>query len=331
MSPPARNWRPVADSNALRLRAELLAKTRAFFAAREVLEVETPALSAAAITDPHLFSFAAPYSGPGLRHGRTLYLHTSPEFPMKRLLAAGSGCIYQIARVFRNGEAGRRHNPEFTLLEWYRVGFDHHRLMTEVAELATMLLAGRLPLAAAERLSYREIFQHHLRLDPHRASVTELAAHAEALGMAIPPGMPTDDVDPWLDLLLTHCIEPHLGRDRLTFVYDYPASQAALARLRRDDPLVGERFELYINGLELANGFHELGDADEQRRRFEAENVARQKQGLPTMPIDENLLAALESGLPNCAGVALGFDRLVMLAAGKTSIQDVIAFPVDSA
>jgi len=176
VSPPARNWRPVADSNALRLRAELLAKTRAFFAAREVLEVETPALSAAAITDPHLFSFAAPYSGPGLRHGRTLYLHTSPEFPMKRLLAAGSGCIYQIARVFRNGEAGRRHNPEFTLLEWYRVGFDHHRLMTEVAELATMLLAGRLPLAAAERLSYREIFQHHLRLDPHRASVTELAA-----------------------------------------------------------------------------------------------------------------------------------------------------------
>jgi lysyl-tRNA synthetase class 2 len=325
------NWRPIADGDTLRLRAELLAKTRAFFTARAVMEVETPALSAAAITDPHLFSFATPYSGPGSRHGQTLYLHTSPEFPMKRLLAAGSGCIYQIAKVFRDGEAGRRHNPEFTLLEWYRIGFDHHQLMNEVAELVMLLLAGRLPLAAAERLSYREIFQRHLHLDPHRASVPELAARAEALDIAIPPGMPTDDVDPWRDLLLTHVIEPHLGQDRLSFVYDYPASQAALARLRPGNPPVGERFELYINGLELANGFHELSDAGEQRRRFEAENAARRAQGLPVMPLDEHLLAALEAGLPDCAGVALGFDRLVMLAAGKASIQEVIAFPVEMA
>ncbi len=325
------SWRPGAELATLRLRAELLARVRAFFAARGVLEVETPALAAAAITDPHLASFSTVYSGPGPRHGRTLYLHTSPEFPMKRLLAAGSGCIYQIARVFRDGEAGRRHNPEFTLLEWYRVGFDHHRLMDEVAELVTALLAGRLALAEPERLSYRELFQRHLGLDPHRAGVAELAACAKRFELPIPPRMPADEADPWLDLLLTHWIEPHLERGRLTFVYDYPVSQAALARLRPDDPPVGERFELYLNGVELANGFHELGDADEQRRRFEGGNAARRALGLPVMPVDEHLLAALAAGLPDCAGVALGFDRLVMLAAGKAALGEVIAFPLDQA
>lgn len=327
----AYHWRPSADLSVLRLRAELLAQIRAFFAARGVLEVETPALSAAAITDPHLASFKTCYSGPGSQHGRPLYLHTSPEFAMKRLLAAGSGCIYQIARVFRDGEAGSRHNPEFTLLEWYRVGFDHHRLMDEVAELVGMLLAGRLALAEPERLSYRQIFQHHLNLDPHRATVADLAACAEIRNISIPTGMPPDDPDPWLDLLLTHCVEPRLGSGRLTFVHDYPASQAALARLRPDDPPVGERFELYINGIELANGFHELGDAVEQRHRFEQENAARRAAGLPVMPVDEHLLAALEFGLPDCAGVALGFDRLVMLATRKTSLAEVLAFPLDRA
>lgn len=327
----AYHWRPSADLSVLRLRAELLAQIRAFFAARGVLEVETPALSAAAITDPHLASFKTCYSGPGSQHGRPLYLHTSPEFAMKRLLAAGSGCIYQIARVFRDGEAGSRHNPEFTLLEWYRVGFDHHRLMDEVAELVGMLLAGRLALAEPERLSYRQIFQHHLNLDPHRATVADLAACAETRNISIPTGMPPDDPDPWLDLLLTHCVEPRLGSGRLTFVHDYPASQAALARLRPDDPPVGERFELYINGIELANGFHELGDAVEQRHRFAQENAARRAVGLPIMPVDEHLLAALEFGLPDCAGVALGFDRLVMLTTRKTSLAEVLAFPLDRA
>lgn len=327
----AYHWRPSADLSVLRLRAELLAQIRAFFAARGVLEVETPALSAAAITDPHLASFNTCYSGPGSQHGRPLYLHTSPEFAMKRLLAAGSGCIYQIARVFRDGEAGSRHNPEFTLLEWYRVGFDHHRLMDEVAELVGMLLAGRLTLAEPERLSYRQIFQHHLNLDPHRATVADLAACAETRNISIPTGMPLDDPDPWLDLLLTHCVEPRLGSGRLTFVHDYPASQAALARLRPDDPPVGERFELYINGIELANGFHELGDTVEQRHRFAQENAARRAAGLPVMPVDEHLLAALEFGLPDCAGVALGFDRLVMLATRKTSLAEVLAFPLDRA
>ena len=331
MSSAVQDWRPAADWETLRLRADLLAQTRAFFAVRGVLEVETPTLSAAAITDPHLHSFATFYSGPGSRYGQNLYLHTSPEFPMKRLLAAGSGSIYQMAKVFRDGEAGRRHNPEFTLLEWYRLGFDHHRLMDEVAELVTELLSSRLLLAATERLSYRELFQRHLKLDPHRINAVELARCAECCGLSIPPGMPTDAIDPWLDLLLTHVIEPHLGAGRLSFVYDYPASQAALARLLLSDPPVGERFELYLNGLELANGFHELGDAAEQRRRFEAENAARQAHGLPIMPIDEYLLGALAEGLPECAGVALGFDRLVMLAAGKASIQEVIAFPIDRA
>ena len=250
---------------------------------------------------------------------------------MKRLLAAGSGCIYQIARVFRDGEAGRRHSPEFTLLEWYRVGFDHHRLMDEVAELATALLADRRPLAEPERLSYRQAFQRYLSLDPHRTTVAELTVCAERQGVSIPPGMPAEDVDPWLDLLLTQRIEPHLGQGRLTFLYDYPASQAALARLRQEDPPVGERFELYLDGVELANGFHELGDAVEQRARFEAENAARRAQGLPVMPVDEHLLAALAAGLPDCAGVALGFDRLVMRAAGKTALAETLAFPFEQA
>ena len=322
-------WRPGADLATLRLRAELLARIRAFFAARDVLEVETPLLSAAAITDPNLASFATTYSGPGPRYGQTLYLHTSPEFPMKRLLAAGSGCIYQITRVFRDGEAGRRHNPEFTLLEWYRIGFDHHQLMAEVAELATVLLNDRLALAEPEWLSYREAFERHLGLNPHRATVAELTVCAEWQGVPIPSGMPTDDVDPWLDLLLTQRLEPHLGQGRLCFLYDYPASQAALARLRPGDPPVGERFELYLDGVELANGFHELGDAVEQRQRFAAENAARQARGLPVMPVDENLLAALGAGLPDCAGVALGIDRLIMLAAGKKALAEVLAFPFE--
>ena len=324
-------WRPSAPLATLRLRGELLAQIRAFFLARGVLEVETPVLSAAAITDPHLASFSTRYFGPGPHHGGMLYLHTSPEFPMKRLLAAGSGCIYQIARVFRDGGAGRRHNLEFTLLEWYRLGFDHHRLMDEVAELVTQLLADRMALGRPERLSYGELFQQYLALNPYRSSISQLAACAEARNVSIPAGMPPDDPDPWLDLLLTHCLEPRLGLGRLSFIYDYPASQAALARLRPGDPPVGERFELYLNGIELANGFHELGDATEQRRRFEQENASRQALGLPRMPVDNRLLAALESGLPDCAGVALGLDRLAMLAVGARSLTEVLAFPLDRA
>lgn len=326
---PTPSWRPRAEWAVLRLRARWLARIRAFFAARDVLEVDTPSLSSAATTDPHLHSFATRYTGPGARHGQILYLHSSPEFAMKRLLAAGSGCIYQIAKVFRDGEAGRHHQPEFTLLEWYRLGFDQHRLMRETALLVKELLAGQTVLEDTEYLSYAAAFQRHLQLDPHRATVPALAACADKQGLHCPPDMPLDDPDPWLHWLLSHCIEPYLGRNRLTFVFDYPASQAALARIRPGDPPVAERFELYYQGIELANGFRELRDAAEQRRRWAGDNRRRAARGLVPMPLDEYLLAALAAGLPDCAGVALGFDRLLMLAAGKATVQEVVAFPLE--
>lgn len=322
-------WRPAATLTTLRLRAGLLGRIRAFFAARRVLEVDTPVLSTATIPDPNIHSFTTRFHGPGPRHGAALYLHTSPEFPMKRLLANGSGDIYQIARVFRDGEAGGRHNPEFTLLEWYRVGWDHHRLMDEVAALVGELLPeyARQP---AWRFSYLELFRRYLDLDPFRASVTELITCAESQGISLPTGLSDDDPDPWLDLLLTHCIEPRLPPDRPVFVHDYPSTQAALARIRPDDPPVAERFELYLGGIELANGFHELADPVEQRRRFERDNRLRAERGLPVIPLDEHLLAALEQ-LPDCAGVALGVDRLLMLAAGKRRLGEVLAFPFERA
>ena len=325
------HWAPVAALETLRLRARLLTVVRAFFEARGIMEVDTPALSGAGVTDLHLTSFETRFSGPGSCRSRRLYLQTSPEYPMKRLLAAGSGCIYQIAKVFRNGELGRLHNPEFTLLEWYRLDFDHHRLMDEVAELVAVLLQDFQVLAVPERVSYAEIFQRYLGLDPHRVGIAELASCGKGQGLQIPPGMPTDDPAPWLDLLLSHCIAPRLGQERLTFIFDYPVSQAALARVRPESPPVAERFELYLNGIELANGFHELSDSAEQRRRFQRDQQARLAQGLPKISWDKHLLAALTAGLPDCAGVALGFDRLLMMAAGKSALQEVMAFPLEQA
>jgi lysyl-tRNA synthetase class 2 len=324
------DWPPSATLEALKLRARMLAGIRSFFSARGVLEVETPVLSAGATPDPALASLTTRYTGPGAAHGRTLYLHTSPEFPMKRLLAAGSGSIYQVCKVFRDGESGSRHNPEFTLLEWYRVGYDHHRLMDEVAELVTGLLAAEgMTLGAAERMSYRDAFLRHAGLDPHIASAAGLAAAARSHGITVPAGFAAEaERDAWLDLLLSHVVEPRLGAGRLTFVHDYPASQAALARLLPGEPPRAARFELYLGGVELANGFHELGDAAEQRARFERQHRVRAAAGLPDVPLDERLLAALAHGLPECAGVALGIDRLVMVAAGARSIDEVLAFPL---
>jgi len=310
----------------LRLRARLLQQTRAFFAVRNILEVDTPALSSAAVSDPNIHSFSTVYHGPGPRYGQTLYLHTSPEFPMKRLLAAGSGSIYQIAKVFRDGEAGHRHNPEFCLLEWYRVDFDHHQLMAEVAELLSELFAAYLPLQAPQYLSYGAAFRQFLQLDPHRASVAELSACALQQGLDAPATMSQSSPDPWLDLLLSHCIEPRLPSDRLVFLYDYPVAQAALAKIRADQTPVAERFEVYLNGLELANGFHELNDASQQRRRFIHDNQQREQHGLASMPVDEKLLAVLDK-MPDCAGVAIGLDRVLMLAAGVGSIEQVIPIP----
>lgn len=328
MPEPNIEWRPAASLEVLKLRARMIARIRAFFAERGVLEVETPALSAAASTDVHLHSFACRYTGPG---DGALYLHTSPEFPMKRLIAAGAGSIYQICKVFRDREAGRLHNPEFTLLEWYRIGFDHHALMEEAAALIADTLAGSGALGTPEKLRYREAFERHCGLDPHTADSAALAAVVRAKAIPLSADPLREEADTLRDLLLTHAIEPQLGRGRVTLLYDYPASQAALARIRPGDPPVAERFEVYLDGIELANGFHELGDATEQRARFERDLAKRKERGLPAVPMDERLLAALANGLPECSGVALGVDRLAMLAAGVTSVQDVIAFPIECA
>ncbi len=317
---PARDWHPVADWKALTERARLYRRIRAFMEQRGLLEVETPMLSQAAATDPHLHSLSCEPPGTAMR-----WLHTSPEFPMKRLLAAGSGPIYQICRVFRAGERGRLHNPEFTLLEWYRPGFDHHALMDE---LETLLQALR-PGWRCSRLSYDEAFREHLGLDPHQAELEELRQAAEAAGLRV-EGLEADR-DDWLDLLLSHCIAPHLGTGAPCLLYDYPASQAALARIRPGNPPVAERFELFIDGIEIANGFHELNDAAEQEWRFREENRRRTEQGLPEMPVDQRLLGALAGGLPDCAGVAVGLDRLLMALHGHEHIDQVMAFPWERA
>ena len=306
------DWRPTASLDRLRLRAGILARIRTFFANLGVLEVDTPVLSTAASTDPALASFKTHYHGPGAVEGDTRYLHTSPEFPMKRLVAAGSGSIYQICKVFRDGESGVRHNPEFTLLEWYRTGFDHVDLMDEVERLLAGVLLGIMPIAS------------------FTATPAELRTLLQSDHEVTAVGLADDDKDAWLDLVMTHVIEPRLG-DGLVFVRDYPASQAALARLRSGNPPVAARFEVYLNGVELANGFHELSDTVEQRRRFEKELERRRQAGVEAVKPDERFLSALNAGLPDCAGVALGLDRLLMLASGSTCVQDVIAFPFDSA
>ena len=310
--------------DAIRARADLLAAVRSFFADRGVMEVETPLLSAATITDPNLHSLSCRWHSPGDAAGVTAYLQTSPEFAMKRLLAAGSGPIFQICKAFRDGEAGRRHNPEFTLLEWYRPGWDQHRLMDEVDELLAVILG----TAGGERITYTEAFRRHAGLDPLTASDHELRRSAARAGLTDPERLERDDL---LDLLLAIVVEGELGRSDPTFLTHYPASQAALARLDADDPRVAERFEVFVNGVELANGFGELTDPSEQHRRFDRDLDERRRRGLPTVRMDERLLAALEAGLPACAGVALGLDRLLMLAQGASDIAEVLAFPIDRA
>ncbi len=315
MHPP--DWQPTATLDALQLRAGLYRQIREFFQQRDVLEVETPLLGLAASTDVHLAS---------VRAGDNRYLQTSPEFAMKRLLAAGCGAIFQICKAFRAGEAGRRHNPEFSMLEWYRPGFDHFRLMDEVAELVGSILG----ISRVRRVSYREAFSDALMIDPHYVADTALAELAyQHCGYRCED----EDRDTLLDLLMSQVVEPRLGRNELTFVYDYPASQCALARVSSDaeGAEVAQRFELYVEGVELANGYLELSDALVQQQRFEADIAERQRRGLPIVPQDQRLVAALQAGLPDCAGVALGLDRLLMLKMGVASIREVIAFPADIA
>jgi elongation factor P--(R)-beta-lysine ligase len=319
---PLEEWRPSATREALQHRARLLERTREFFAARGVLEVDTPILVRSPVSDVHLHCAQVSLHG----SATPLYLHTSPEYAMKRLLAAGSGDIYQICHVVRALERSPLHNAEFTLIEWYRLGFSLEQLMGEVEALARALLAGPGATLAAERVSYAAAFERVLRLDPFTASIEELASLARELGYA-PRGHP--DRDELLDLLMAVRVGPQLGQGALTFVYGYPASQAALARLDAADPRRARRFELYCAGIELANGFEELTEATEQRRRFERDCAQRASRHAPVPALDERLLAALAAGLPECAGVALGFDRLLMLARGARHIDEVLAFPIE--
>lgn len=301
------HWQPNASIETLRQRAVIVQKVRQFFLERSVLEVETPLLMKGAICNPYIESFAL--------DGK--YLQTSPEFAMKRLLAAGSGSIYQICKAFRKEEIGRLHKTEFTMLEWYRVGYDHHALMQEVAELFTLLLK----TGPCEMLSYQILFETHLQINPHTASIKhlEMLAKSHHLDLAL------DNKDDWLNLLLTHLIEPKLGSKVPCFVYDYPATQSALAKLSNDTPPVAERFEVYYKGIELGNGFHELNNATEQRKRFENQLKTRKANQQPLLEIDDLFLESLNH-LPNCAGVAIGLDRLILLALNKTHLNDVMSF-----
>ena len=318
------DWRPSAPRSALELRARLYAMVRAFFAERGVLEVETPILSAYGNTDPNIESFRAAFSGHADQGARERWLRTSPEYPLKRLVAAGYGDCYELGRVFRNGEAGRRHNPEFTLLEWYRVGWDHRRLMGEVAELILAALALVDRTASVKELGYRELFLERAGVDPFGASERELHDAVSDFGICS-DGLSRDD---WLQLVLTHRVEPTFAPDELLLVHGFPPSQCALARIRHEPhPAVAERFEAYLGAIELANGYHELADPEEQSLRFASDALKRRARSQVEPPADARLVEALASGLPDCAGVALGVDRLLMAMLGTSEIADVLAFP----
>lgn len=311
------NWQPAASHEILQARAALLSGVREFFSSRNILEVETPLLCSRGVTDPALEPLVVS-CGEVLADPR--YLQTSPEYAMKRLLAAGSGPIYQICKAFRDGEVGGRHNPEFSMLEWYRPGFDYHQLMAEVADLLCHCLGKQ----SVRYFTYREVFVNYLKIDPFIAPVSELESVARS---QIDVDFSAGDRDLWLDLMMSHLIEPRLAEWDLCFIYDYPASQAALARIVSQNGVeIGQRFELYVGGMELANGYCELTDPQEQRARFLADNVRRNAQGQHERALDEKLLSALEHGLGDCSGVALGVDRLLMLICGKSDIRDVLAF-----
>lgn len=319
-----KHWGPAARQATLEARSAFLRAIRHFFEARGIMEVETPLLCATGALDPHLkvIPVRGDYSG---------YLQTSPEYAMKRLLASGCGSMYQLCKAFRGDECGRLHNPEFTILEWYRLAFDHHALMDEMDAFLRAVLGS----PKTERLSYRALFQNAFDLNPHTASINQLKDCATEVNIQLSEssleGLTRDD---WMDLLMTHHLEPTLGFKCPVMIYDYPETQAALARLRQDDPkepAVAERFEVYVQGIELANGYHELTDSQVQLSRFQQDQERREQLGVEPMPIDERLMQALEAGLPACAGVALGVDRLFMIKMGLKTIREVLAFPGDCA
>lgn len=315
MTSTVTSWHPTAEIELLKKRDSLLRKTRDFFYQRNFLEVETPILSHFTVTDPFLSSFSTNTIPP-------LFLQTSPEYHMKRLLASGSGPIFQITKAFRQEEQGSRHNPEFTMLEWYRPGYNHHQLMDEMDEFLFIILNKH-----SSRLTYEALFKQTLDINPHTASLNDLKAYAMQNNIHL-QNFDDADKDTYLDLLLSHCIEPQLGQDAPVFVYNYPASQAALSVKQEH---IGERFEVYYKGIELANGFHELTDALEQRQRFVENLEKRKKLNLPELALDEYFLSALEEKLPPSSGVALGLDRLIMLALHKKNIKEVMAFSIENA
>ena len=322
-------WQPTCALGLLRLRAQTLQKIRQFFAQRSVLEVETPLLGAAIGTDPQLDFFITEYHWPPTQ--RTLFLQTSPEFAMKRLLAAGSGSIYQICKAFRNGESGRFHNPEFTLLEWYRVGYNLSQLMDEVDELVAFLFNGKQVLQPTQRVSYQSLFQQTTGLNPLVFSYEEYSSYARDSGLVDAVALCGQDHALWLDFIFSHQVQPHLGQNALWLVYGYPACMPSLARVNGHNPLLTDRVELFINGVELGNGYYELNDAKEQEQRFDKEIAVRQATMRPSVNKDVRLLAALASGLPDCSGIAIGLDRILMLLSNSPAIDEILAFPISKA
>lgn len=316
------SWRPIADKQLIKLRSEAYTKIRQFMVERKILEVETPILSQATVTDVQLDSFRSEYSSPQTRADKSLYLQTSPEYAMKRLLASGTGAIYQISKVFRNEEQGKLHNPEFTLLEWYQPDYDHHQMMQEL-ELFLNLFA----MTHCEKISYGQIFLEHTDLNPHTCETNDLKLMAQKYGLS----STIEERSGLLDFIFSYKITSSLGNAKPLFVYDYPACQCALARISDGSPKVAERFELFIHGMEIANGFHELIDAEEQLARFEQDLALRKKEKRSDLPIDHLFLDALKQGLPDCSGVAVGIDRLLMTMTGIKDIREVLTFPIENA
>ena len=304
-------------------------KIRQFFADRSVLEVETPLLGSAIGTDPNLDFFMTGYGVPTKQ--KTFFLQTSPEFAMKRLLAAGSGSIYQICKAFRNGESGRHHNPEFILLEWYRVGYNLAGLMDEVDELIAFLFTGNFALKATVRIGYQNLFEQYTGLNPLVFSYRDYAKYAEENDLHDAVTICGQNHALWLDFMFSHQIQPHLGNNALCMVYGYPACVSSLARINETNALVTDRVELFINGIELGNGYYELSDVKEQERRFDKEIAIRQENNRPPVTKDERLLAALRAGMPDCSGIAIGLDRVLMVLSNSTVIDDVLAFSLSRA
>ena len=343
---------PTASLDRLQLRATILAFIRKFFNENGYWEVETPALSADIVVDVHLEPFVTQWCAEGVpaeqgNNAAPYFLQTSPEFGMKRLLAAGAQAIFQISKAYRNGEKGRIHNPEFTMIEWYRVAETYHQQMEFTERLVQAVINETASLMTTQgetppkhfdhknahfgRVTYDEGFQREAGTSVLNSSASELAALIEGHEIVIPPGLDLEDRDALLNLLLAELVSPRLGQCTPEFLYDYPASQAALAQIRNADPPVAERFELFCHGIELCNGYQELTDADELQRRIAEQSQQRASLGRRTLPANSQLLEAMKAGLPECSGVALGFDRLFMLATGATTLREVLAFPFDRA